>query len=291
MRATFVTTIALLLPCAVGLAAKSMSVSEELDVEYSYVGGAKTHGPGLNSGSVDEHSADVKYVISPQVNKDLLLRFGFEWQRFSFDVPGQSAVPSVLQQASGVLGFDYQMADEWLLRAEVEPGIYSDFRDISWRDFDAPLVLGTAYLANANLQWFFGLRADARSHYPVLPAVGVRWKFADQWTLNLMPPSPRLEYELNQRLKLYLGGGLEVGTFATGEDFGSKHGQPRLDGTIVDFLEVRLNAGGSWKITRSVTIEAEAGYMPYRAFEFSEPDVFFRSHNAPYGQIACHARF
>ena len=291
MKTAFVVTMALFFQCAAVLAANPMSVSQELDAQYSYVGDARTRGAGLNAGSIDEHSADIKYVISPQVNKDLLLRFGFEWQRFSFGVPDHAAVPRVLQQASGVLGFDYQIADQWLMRTEVEPGIHSDFRDISWRDFDAPLILGAVYLVDADLQCFLGLRFDARSEYPVLPVAGVRWKFAAEWTLNLMLPNPRLEYEANERLTLYLGGGVEAGTFAVGERFGSDHGQPKLDGAIVDYLELRFGAGGSWKIAPSVTIEVEAGYVPYREFDFFDPNIDFRSHNAPYGQIACHARF
>ena len=291
MKTAFAAAMALFSLCAAVLASNPMSISQELDAQYSYVGDAKTRGAGLNAGSINEHSADIKYVISPQVNRDLLLRFGFEWQRFSFGVPDHAAVPRVLQQASGVLGFDYQIADQWLMRAEVEPGIYSDFRDISWRDFDAPLILGAVYLADADLQWFFGLRLDVRSEYPVLPAAGVRWKFADEWTLNFMLPNPRLEYKANDRLAFYLGGGIEAGTFAVGESFGSDHGQPKLDGAMVDYLELRLGAGCSWKIIPSITIEAEAGDMPYREFEFFDPNVEFRSHNAPYGQIACHARF
>jgi opacity protein-like surface antigen len=291
MKTTIVVMMALFFPYAAVLASNSMSVSQEFDAQYSYVGDAKTRGAGLSNGSIDEQCADVKYVISPQVTKDLLLRFGFEWQRFSFDVPDHTAVPRLLQQASGVLGFDYQVADQWLMRMEVEPGIYSDFRDISWRDFDAPLVLGAVYLADADIQWFFGLRMDVRSEYPVLPVAGVRWKLSDEWTLNFMLPNPRVEYEINERLLLYLGGGIEAGTFAVGEHFGSDHGQPKLDGAIVDYMELRLNAGCSWKITPRVTIEAEAGYMPYREFEFFTPNIEFRSYNTPYGQIACHARF
>ncbi len=291
MKTAFATTMAQFLLCAAVWASNPMSISQELDAQYSYVGDAKTRGAGLNAGSIDEHSADIKYVISPQINKDLLLRFGFEWQRFSFDVPDHAAVPRVLQQASGVLGFDYQIADQWLMRMEMEPGIYSDFRDISWRDFDAPLILGAVYLADADLQWFFGLRLDVRCEYPVLPVAGVRWKLADEWTLNFMLPNPRVEYKANDRLTFYLGGGIEAGTFAVGEGFGNAHGQPKLDGAMVDYLELRLGAGCSWKATPSVTIEAEAGYMPYREFDFSNPDIEFRSRNAPYGQIACHARF
>ncbi|MGO9246706.1 MAG: DUF6268 family outer membrane beta-barrel protein [Verrucomicrobiia bacterium] len=273
------------------LAANPMSVSEELDAVYSYVGDAHTRGANLKSGEVDEQSADVKYVVSPQVNKDLLLRFGAEWQRFSFDVPDHAAVPRLLQQASGVLGFDYQVADEWLMRVEVEPGIYGDFENINWRDFDAPLVIGGLYLASADVQWLFGLRADVRCEYPVLPVAGVRWKLSDEWTLNFMLPSPRVEYQVNNRLTLYTGMGIEAGTFATGETFGSDHGEKKLNGTSVDFYEFRLNAGFAWKLFPSVSVEAEAGYMPYREFDFSGPDLDVRSYNAPYGQIACHARF
>jgi opacity protein-like surface antigen len=290
MKTRCLAMLAALVPWA-ALAANPMSVSEELDAVYSYVGDANTRGAGLKHGEIDEQSSDLKYVVSPQVNRDLLLRFGAEWQRFSFDVPDHAAVPRLLQQASAVLGFDYQIADEWLMRVEVEPGIYGDFENINWRDFDAPLVIAGIYLADADLQWLLGIRVDVRCKYPVLPVAGVRWKFADQWTLNLMLPSPRLEYAVNDRFTLYTGGGVEAGTFATGETFGTEHGEPKLDGAIVDFFELRLDAGFSWKLTPSVTVEAEVGYMPYRWFDFSEPDIDFRSYNAPYGQVACHARF
>src|SRR5271170_469776 len=168
MKRGCLAVLAVLVPWA-ALAANPMSVSEELDAVYSYVGDAHTRGAGLTSGQVDEQSADVKYVVSPQVNKDLLLRVGVEWALFSFGVPDHSAVPRTLEQASGVLGFDYQVADEWLMRVEVEPGIYGDFENINWRDFDAPLVVGGIYLASPDVQWFFGLRLDVRCEYPVLP--------------------------------------------------------------------------------------------------------------------------
>jgi opacity protein-like surface antigen len=289
MKKVCVAMLAVLAPWA-ALAANPMSLSEELDAVYSYVGDANTRGAGFH-GEVDEQSSDLKYVLCPQVNKDLLLRFGAEWQRFSFDVPDHAPVPRLLQQVSAVLGFDYQIADEWLVRVECEPGIYSDFENINWRDFNAPLVIAGIYLANADLQWLVGIRVDVRCEYPVLPVAGVRWKFSDQWTLNLMLPSPRLEYEANDRLTLYAGGGIEAGTFATRETFGSDRAEPRLDGSIVDFFELRVGAGLSWKLTPQVTLEAEAGFMPYRWFDFYEPDVDVRSFNAPYGQLACHARF
>src|ERR1035437_6656095 len=250
MNVGLVGMLALLLPGATAWAANSKSVSQELDVEYGYIGGAGTRGGGVNVGSVDEHSADLKYVVSPQLNKDLLLRIGFEWQRFSFGVPDHAPLPRVLQQASLVLGFDYQVADEWLMRVEVQPGIYSDFRDITLRDVDAPLVIGAAYLASADLQWFFGLRVDARTQCPVLPAAGARWKFSDEWALDFMLPKPWLEYDVNDKLQPYAGAEIQAGTFAVGQNFGTPRGQPKLDNAIVDYLELHLGSGCSLKITR-----------------------------------------
>src|ERR1039457_7267437 len=257
MKLGLVAMLALLLPFGATWAANSMSISQELDIEYGYIGGTGTRGGGMNVGSVDEHSADLKYVVPPQLNKDLLLRIGFEWQRFSFGVPDHAPRPSVVQQASLVLGFDYQIADEWLMRVEVQPGVYSDFRDITWRDVDAPLVVGVAYLASSDLQWFFGLRVDARTQYPVLPAAGARWKFSEAWILDFMLPKPRLEYDVNGKLQLYAGAEVQAGTFAVGQNFGTPRGQPKLDGAIVDYLELHLGSGCSWKITPSVTIEAD----------------------------------
>jgi hypothetical protein len=277
--------------CPAALGDGAVNFSQEVDAEYIYVGGATTRGAGLDVGSVDENSADLKYVLSPQLTKDLLLRVGAEWQRFSFGAPDHAPIPDTLQQVSAVLGFDYQFAEQWLLRMETQPGLYSDSSDIRWDAVDAPVVLGAAYLRDADLQWFFGLRLDARSQYPVMPAASVRWKFSDEWTLNFVLPNPRIEYDASDRLQFFGGASLDSGTFRVDNNFGSSHGQPELNNAVVDYLEICLGVGCSWKIRPNVTIGFGAGYMPYRSFDFFGRDIEFRSHNAPYGQVACHARF
>ena len=272
-------------------AGSSMRLAEELDVNYSYAGSAAVTGSGLHGVTMDEHNADVKLVLSSQITKDCLLRFGGEWQRFSFGVPAAVPVPATLQQVSAVVGCDYQLGSQWIVRAECQPGVYSDFVEITGADVDAPLVLGGVYLASPDLQWMVGVRVDARSHYPVLPAAGVRWKFADEWTLDFMLPKPRLEYDWNDRVQLYLGAGVDAGTFRVGDHFGSDCGQPRLDRAMVDYLEVRTGAGVSWKLTRNIRLEVETGAVVYRDFDFFKPAIDYRSHNAPYGQIVCRGRF
>jgi Domain of unknown function (DUF6268) len=189
------------------------------------------------------------------------------------------------------VGFDYQLADQWLMRAEMQPGIYGSLAQIGWRNFDAPLFMGAVYLKDADLQWFIGLRIDLRSQYPVFPALGVRWKFTDVWTLNFQLPKPRLEYDVNDDLQAYLGAGVKAGTFVVGEHFGDTHGIPALNHATVDYTDVRLGPGFAWKVLPTLTLEAEAGYMIYRTWDFFDKHVKLDSHPAPYFQLACHARF
>ena len=273
------------------LAAGSMAVSQELDVELGYAGGATTLQGVQRVGTVDELNMDVKYVISPQVTQDLLLRFGAEWERFSFGTPQAGALPDALQQVSAVIGFDYQLADQWLMRGEVQPGIYGDTRQAGWRSFDAPLFLGGVYLKDADLQWFFGLRIDTKSQFPVFPALGVRWRFTDAWTLDFQLPHPRVEYDVGDKLQAYVGAGIKAGTHVVGDHFGNDHGNPLLNHARVDYTEVRAGPGFSWKVLPTMTLEAEGGYMFYRTWDFFDQHVHLNSRPAPYLQLACHARY
>jgi hypothetical protein len=272
-------------------ASAAKPVSRELDLELGLLQRGTTLRDNLHLAPLGEWNADLKYVASPQVNDALLLRVGAEWQQFSFQGPRNAAVPATLQQASAILGFDYQLAEQWLMRAELQPGLYGEFSRLGWRNFDAPVKLGFAYLVDADLQWFFGLRVDLRSQYPVFPAAGVRWKFADLWTLDLQLPAPRLEYDVNDKLQAYLGVEVSAGTFVVGDRFGDDRGLPQLNHATLDYTEVHLGPGFSWKAHPELTLEAEAGYTLYRNWDFFDQHVNLNSRPLPYLQVAVHSRF
>jgi hypothetical protein len=277
-------------PC-LGADSPEVVVSHELEAKWAYTGGSDIRGGGTEFGSSDEQSSLLRYVLSPQVTRRMLLHFGAEWQRYSFGLSDSALVPNTLQQASAILGFHWQFNDQWLFRADIHPGVYSDFHDVSGRDVDVPILLGAAYLANADLQWVFGVRIDPRSNYPVIPAVGLRWKFAEDWTLNAIVPEPRLEYEINDRLNAYLALGIDAETFRVSDTFGDDRGNRELNAAILDYFEVRIGPGFSWKAWPGAIIEASAGCMVYRSFNFSDQDLVFRSEPAPYVQLGFQFRF
>jgi hypothetical protein len=286
--AFFLTTllIALLAMPIVVSAAESTAVFHEFDVGLGYAGQEATQ---VVPGS--ELNTSLKYVASLQVSKDFLLRLGAEWQSFWFPAPRPFAAPARLQQANAIVGFDYQLAEQWLMRAELQPGMYGDLSRLDERRFDAPLLVGFVYLIDADLQWFFGLRADFRSHYPVFPAAGVRWKFADLWTLNLMLPTPRLEYDVNSNLQTYFGAAIVAGTYVVGDHYGNDRGLPQLNHATLEYTELRLGPGLSWKVRPNLTLEAEAGYVVHRSWDFFDQDINPTRNPVPYLQLTVHARF
>jgi hypothetical protein len=280
-----------LLASNVSAASRLVPTAQEFDADFDYVAGSPTRARGANIGSVEEWTTNIRYAISPPITQRFVLQLGVDWQRSDFRVPDNAPLPKTLQQASAIVGVDCQLTDQWLLRAALQPGIYSDFEDVSWRDVNAPFLLTAACVVDADFQWFAGLHVNLYSQHPVWPVLGMRWKFADEWTLNLLLPHPRLEYDVNERLKLYLGGRIQGGTYRVADDFGTDHGLPKLNHALLDQLEFRVGPGVSWQLRRNMTIELEAGCMVYREFNFFDDHVVLRSDPAPYGQIAWHVRF
>jgi len=266
-------------------------ISHEFSADYGYVGGARTYSGNLRFGDVEEQSNHLNYVLAPQIEKRVILRFGVDWQRFSFSLPNNTPLPNRLQSTALVVGGDFMLSDQWLLRVETQPGVYSDFQDISSRDFNSPVVFGGAYLVDEHLQWFFGLSVDTFRHFPVIPVVGARWKFADEWTLMFILPKPRLEYELDKNIILYAGGELKGGTYRVGENFGDPFFRSELNNAMVDYTEGRIGVGSGWKLTPSLTLDVEGGYMVYREFDFHRSATRIKSDPAPYGQAAVSMKF
>jgi len=268
----------------------TFSFSGEFAVEETYVGnGDVQRGPHVVS---DFYESDtlLRFVLTPRI-KPGVLRLGAEWERFSFGFSNHAALPDTLQALSLVIGLDTQLSDSILLRFQAQPGFYGT-DDFESQDVNVPFVIGGTYIYNPNLQFVLGIGVDVERKYPVLPGGGVRWKIAGQWVLNAVLPRPRLEYQLNKDLTLYAGGTFKEANFRVGDDFGSTRGIPRLNQAVLTYGEIRIGAGADWKVSPVMTLSAEAGYQPYRDFDFYRADVrYHQDGGAPYGTISLHGEF
>jgi hypothetical protein len=138
----------------------------------------------------------------------------------------------------------------------------------------------------------FGVGVDALRSYPVLPGGGIRWKFAPQWTLNAVVPTPRLEYQMSDALMFYGGADIRATSYRVEKNFGSLRGNPALNHASITYEEVRVGAGLEWKITSAIKLTAEGGFIPHRNFDFHRTQVrYHQDGGVPYAMFALQAAF
>jgi hypothetical protein len=266
----------------------SIPVSQEFTTEGGWSGRAQVKQGNAELGTVSDANAHFDYVASPQIKDGVLLRFGVDAERFSFGLFPNAPLPNTLQSVNAIIGTDITLGDKTIIRAEIHPGIYSDFVSVGGNDFDCPFQLGGTYLYNKDFQLIFGLQVDLKSDFPVIGLPGFRWQFADKWVISAIPPKPQLQYELNNAVTLYIGADILNGTYHVNNQFGNYHGHgpnttnAQFNNNIVDFTEIRLGAGCTWKFTPNLTLDVSAGYMPYRDWAFHQDKIDFDSHETSF---------
>jgi hypothetical protein len=268
-------------------------LSGEFTAEATYVGeGDVERGPRKAVRNFDEIDSDLRLVLTPRT-KFGVLRLGAEWERFSFGLPQNAALPNTLQSFSAIFGLDMQFSDSIIVRVETQPGLYnSGLGHLFWDDFNMPFIIGGTYIYSPNLQFVVGVSVDVERTYPVVPAAGVRWKIAPQWLLDAVLPKPRLQFEMTRDVSLYAGATVRAATFRVDDEFGVSHGIPRLNHAVLTYSEIRTGAGFDWKISPMITFTGEVGYQPYRDFDFYRAEVrYHQDGGAPYGTIALHGTF
>ncbi|HEX5490297.1 MAG TPA: DUF6268 family outer membrane beta-barrel protein [Candidatus Udaeobacter sp.] len=267
-------------------------LSGEFSGDITYIGDGNVERGGKHVNDFDEIDSDIRVVLTPRMKLGVL-RFGAEWERFSFGLPDNAPLPNTLQSFSTIIGLDTQLSDSILIRAETQPGLYnSGLGHLFWDDFNMPFVIGGTYIFSPNVQLIVGVSVDVERKYPVIPAAGLRWKIGPQWLLDAVMPTPRLQYELSRNVSLYAGATITEATFRTDDAFGDTHGMPKLNHAVVTYSDIRTGAGFDWKISPIVTFTCEAGYQPYRQFDFYRADIrYHQDGGAPYGSFSLHGTF
>ena len=269
---------------------KPIFASGEYVAEETYVGEASVRRSTQRVNDYDEHDTRLRLSLTPRA-KIGVLRFGLEWERFSFGFPQRTPLPNTLQAGALVVGLDTQLSDSILIRVEAQPGFYGT-TDFTSNNFSIPFLAGGTYIYNPNLQIVAGVSVDVERQYPVIPAAGIRWKMARQWVLNAVLPEPRLEYQATRNVTLYAGGNFKETNFRMGDHFGDSKGIPQLNDAVLTYSEVRAGVGADWKLFSFATVSAEAGYQPYRSFDYYRADIRFHENgSAPYGVLSLHGAF
>ncbi len=263
------------------------TVSSELTLDYGYVGPSKTGGSDIS-----EQSSGAEYVMTLRYKEGAPLRIGFEWNRYSFSNTVDSPIPNTLQSEAIIAGVDFEVFNSVFIRIEAQPGWYNAAGRVTGDAFNVPVIIGGSYLYSKDLQIALGVSIDPQREYPVIPGGGIRWQINDKWVLNAMLPKPRLEYQATSALTIYGGADVLEGSYRAPGDFGRFTHNPNLNGRWLDYDEVRLGGGASFKFSDKVHMDFEMGYMAYREFNFHGTDVNPHSGSAGlYGGVTIGAKF
>lgn len=269
---------------------QSARFSFEFDAEFALLGDSEVARGFRDVREMNEDYTLVRFIYTPRV-KFGILRLGVAYERFGFSMGEAFEVPRALQAITGIIGLDTQFSDSILVRFEAQPGFYSGTR-FEGRDFHVPFILGGTYILSPELQFVLGVSVDYERSYPVFPGGGVRWRFAPQWVLNAVAPTPRLEYELTKSFILYGGADLKGSTFRVDNRFGVQSGNDRLNHAVITYSEVRAGLGFDYKLSPEVKVSIEAGYVPYRNFDFHRTDVrYHQEEGGAYAKVGLSAAF
>ena len=268
--------------------------SAEFTIEQAYIGDSDVQRGNRDVNDFSEYYSNVQFIYTPRVAFGIL-RLGAQWERYSFDFSNSGQqLPNTLQSVNTIVGLDTKFSDSILVRFEAQPGFYTatGFDQIDGDSFNVPFILGGTYIVNPDVQLVAGVGVNFQSRFPVLPGGGLRWKFAPNWTLNAVLPTPRLEYEASPNLKIFAGADIKAITVRTDDQFGNSHGDTSINSAWLSYEEVRAGVGVEWKITPSISLTAEGGYVPYRQFDYHRTEVrYHHESGAPYGAIMLHGAF
>jgi hypothetical protein len=279
----------------VALVEQESAFPYEFEIEGAYFGSGDVQRGEDGTRTIvdfDGGQTRARFIWTP-MTKIGILRLGLQTEHYFFGFGGNAAIPDDLHSTSLIIGLDTQLSDSFLIRLEAQPGFYgTDFDDFGRDTFNVPVVIGGTYIFNSGFQVVFGIGIDGLRQYPVLPGGGIRWKFAPQWTLNAVAPTPRLEYAPNSELTLYAGADLRLNAYRVDKQFGTMRGDTSLNHAAITYNEVRAGVGLDWKLTSAIKLSLEGGFIPFRAFDFHRTEVRYHQDGAvPYGMIAFRAAF
>ena len=269
-------------------------LSYEFDAESSFFGRGAANAGSKNVGNITEITSSAKFVLSAQVRDTALLRLGVGWLGYFFNPEAKAPIPDSLQAENLEVGADIQVSPAILARIEALPGIYSNARDITSRNFNVPFEIAASYFVSADLIFLAGVYVDVNADTPVFPVIGVHWKLSDKWVIEGMPPRPQIQYTLSETVTLFAGADLREETFVVDNKFGTSRGIPQLNSAILEYNEIRAGAGLTWKIYKGVTLDIEGGCTPYRRFYYPHVAAGFKVKSedlVPYLRVGLSALF
>lgn len=143
-------------------------------------------------------------------DKDFFLTGSAKYEYSQFEFKNFDLLPrdiDVHAIRARLTGYWEPQASKWFAQLRLEPGLYTDGRDIDSDDYQSRVLGAVGYKWSPNLRFLVaGYYTESYGDGRLYPAAGVIWEPNDQWTFHIAPPEPRITYYPTKDWAIHLKG-------------------------------------------------------------------------------------
>jgi hypothetical protein len=257
---------------------------------YTFSGTGDLNRGNTRSGELSLSRFDFSVSGRVPLKAGMTLIPGVAYSHTTLDTSAGVPLPGSVQELSLSLGVRGALAQKWVYLVALRPGFYG--QKLVGDSFNAPLFLAAFYRQSETLTWTFGVTANSFNDNPVMPVIGVQWKFAPDWQFDVGFPRTGVSYKVDSNLTVR--GGLSVlgGGYRITENLGvPAPGIARLNNTFLDLTEIRLGAGLAYKFKGGLELDLDAGVTTLRRFEYPDRNFRLNSDNVGWLSVSLNHRF
>lgn len=259
-----------------------------LDSSYTAAGKAKFRGADFSNS--DAYNVSLGLSTRAPLNEHWSIPLELRSQNLYLGrLPGVP-VPEDIHTLQFGTGLSYRPNNRWMFMARVSPTLYK-FSDLGGNDIGVSGGLTAMWNYSPSLKFMFGVVFSPDSDLKVLPMAGLDWAINDQLELRLMVPKPRLIYTPNDHWSFHAGADLNMATFRTSDSLGTSIGLLQYNDAIGTYRDIRIGAGVGYRISKTLSVEADAGYSVNRQIDYTRIDERVEFDPAPYAALGLRLSF
>jgi hypothetical protein len=184
------------------------------------------------------------------------------------DISPNPDVPIVLPGHLTSYGFGMQAtfpAFNWenvYLRFRAVPSFNTDNWGATSNSFRMPVSTMAIYQPNDKWTFVAGVLVSPSTEGPVTPFGGFIYKHSDALTFNIIPSEPNITYAFNDRLAVFIEGGLSDEEYKVTKD--------PFNGKVIAYREVHAGAGIKLSINKNIDASLSCGEIFNRALQYRD---------------------
>jgi hypothetical protein len=248
---------------------KLITVTEEEKEELpqaidSYVRYMPSRGVDAMSGKVEMVDSSTEYSYELKAFGKLPVEFGVGIGYIGINNSTAVKLPSSLTTVGFGVGvtLPFFKLEKTYLRLDVRPSFYADKWHIRSSAFRLPLRLFSIYQPSDKLTCILGVAGFPEFEDEVAPIVGFIYKPNDKLAFNMIPPTPNINYSLNEKIDLFTEFGASDEEFEVTKD--------DIKNTVLIYREQHLGAGVRYKLNKFITTSVSVGGMFNRYFRYRD---------------------